>query len=160
MRVRKDLSQLLVSLLTIKVWGSIKEGCGCLCLRQKIASRFWWLLPVFAKDGAAVAYLEKTPAASVDFNCVNLWDNTATRMWRWGVKVFGQFSSCPNFQSLSVPPITLLPQVFVFSLLENHLIMLKKSLLVSTIDRQHKILNAAMLIINLIFYLAVSISTV
>lgn len=76
------------------------------------------------------------------------------------MKVFGQFSSCPNFQSLSVPPITLLPQVFVFSLLENHLIMLKKSLLVSTIDRQHKILNAAMLIINLIFYLAVSISTV
>lgn len=76
------------------------------------------------------------------------------------MKIFGLLTSRPNLQSLSVLPVTLLPRVFVFSSLENHLIMLKKSLLVSTIDRQYKILNAAMLIINLIYYLAVSISTV
>lgn len=76
------------------------------------------------------------------------------------MKIFWLLSSRPNLQSLSVLPVTLLPQVFVFSSLENHLIMLKKSLLVSTIDRQYKIFNAPMLIINLIYYLAVSISTV
>lgn len=150
--VRKDLSQLLVSLLTIKNWGSIKEGCGCLCL-----SSFWWVLPGFAKDRAAVAYLEN-PLQPARISVVWMSEvHPAPRywMWGWGVKLHG----CLDLHGLTVSPITLLPQVFVFGLLENNLvslILIKKSPSVSISGKCCKILNAIMTII----YLVVSASIV
>lgn len=85
-RVRKDLSQLLVSLLTIKIWGSIKEGCGCLCLSQKAASSFWWILPGSAKDGAAVAYREKLlqPECISTVQMSEIHPASRPWAWRWG----------------------------------------------------------------------------
>lgn len=152
MSIRKDLSQLLISLLTIKNWGSIKEGCGCLCL-----SSFWWILPGFAKDRSAVAYLGN-PLQPARISIIWMSEiHPAPRHWTrgWGVKLRGYL----DLWGLTVSPIDLLPQVFVFDLLENNfasLILLKKFPSVSISGKYRKIPNAIMTII----YLVVSASIV